>query len=374
MNSVLNRLKEISSAVMYAAEASDLETVLERIAHLSKELGGTKYAALGIPDGKGGLRYFKHAGMTDDQVEKVPHLPRGHGLLGALMRERETILLDDIGTDSRSYGFPDHHPPMHSFLGVPVQVGNQLYGMLYLSDKENGEPFNDEDQLLLETLAGYAALAIAGAELGQQKSRLRLLEERERIGMELHDGIIQSLYGIGMQVDLLRQDNDQIAADKLTPVIDSLNDVIEDIRDFILELRSRGSRQRTVKESIERIAQRLHPPHHIDITVNAPDDKPLFTPAVFESICLIINEAMSNAIRHASADHIRVDALQSRTMFKVVVRDDGEGFDVDVLDGQSGLGLRNMQQRARLYGGRVRIDTEIGCGTTLYIDIPLRSY
>jgi signal transduction histidine kinase len=374
MNSVLNRLKEISTAVMHAAEGTDLETVLERIAHLARELAGTKYAALGIPDGKGGLRYFKHAGMTDEQISKVPHLPRGHGLIGAIMQERESIRLDDMSDDERSYGFPEHHPPMHSFLGVPIQVSNQLYGMLYLSDKEDGEAFNEEDQLLIETLAGYAAVAIAGAELSQQKSRLRLLEERERIGMELHDGIIQSLYGIGMQVDILRQDNDQVPTTELSPVIDSLNDVIEDIREYITELRTRGSRQQSVKESIERLVQRLHPPRDLDITIDAPEDRPSFSPAVFESICLIINEAMSNAIRHAHADHIEIAVDQSRSMFNVIVRDDGKGFDVDVLNGQSGLGLRNMQQRARLYGGRVRIDTEIGCGTELYIDIPVKSY
>jgi signal transduction histidine kinase len=372
MNTVLNRIKEISSAVMYAAEATDLEAVFERIAEVSKELAGTKYAALGIPDGQGGLTYFKTAGLTDEEYAKIPHLPRGHGLLGAIMKERHPIRLPHMKDDTRSVGFPEHHPHMDSFLGVPIIVGQHLFGMLYLSDKVNGEPFNDDDQLLVETMAGFAALAIAGAQLREQQNRLNLLEERERIGMELHDGVIQSLYGIGMQVDIMRRQGSTIPAEKLNPLVDSLNDVIEDIRGFITNLRRRGGNQQTLRECLTFIKDRLHPPETITFEINAPDTPPPFTPAIFESICLIVNEAMSNAIRHAHAKHIRIDAKIISGFLYIDIVDDGQGFNYEVATNQNGLGLRNMQQRARLYGGEVNIESERDKGTQLSIKIPLR--
>lgn len=374
MISVLNRIKEISYAVMYAAEANDLETVLERIAEVARELAQTQYAALGVPDGQGGLRYFKHAGMDTETVAKIQHLPRGHGLIGAIMRGRKPVVLDDMGSDHRSSGFPENHPPMESFLGVPIIVGDHLYGMLYLSNKINGEKFNEEDLLLIETLAGYAALAIAGAEVSHQHTRLLMLEERERIGMELHDGIIQSLYGIGMQVELVRRTKDTIGKSDLDSVIDSLNDVIEDIRSYITRLRHDDSNSDTVREYMHQIKSRLHPPNSIEIAINAPDILPPFSPAAFESICLIINEALSNAIRHAEASAISLDVQVTRSHLVVIVEDNGIGFDMQVAEHKQGLGLRNMQQRARLYGGEVTINSEPEVGTRLVIEVPTYSY
>ncbi|MCU0514477.1 MAG: GAF domain-containing sensor histidine kinase [Anaerolineae bacterium] len=375
MNEVLSRLKEIASAVMYAAEASEAESVLQRIAEVARELVACRYAALGVPDGRGGLRYFKTVGMTPEEVALLEHMPRGHGLIGALMRERQSIRLERMQDDARSVGFPAHHPPMTSFLGVPVHLGHQLFGMLYLCDREDGQHFDERDQLLVETLAGYAALVISGSNLSQQRNRLTLLEERERIGMELHDGVIQSLYGVGMQVELLRSGGSTIAPDSLKNIVEGLNDVIEEIRGFITDLRYRSDGRQTVRDCIQVMLTRLHLPETIHAEIDAPETRPPFSPAVFESICLIVNEAISNAIRHADATRIRVRVQQDKYFFSVLVNDDGQGFDTSILkNGSGGLGLHNMKRRARLYGGDVSIDTAPGRGTTLNIQIPVRAY
>ncbi|MEL6525069.1 MAG: GAF domain-containing protein, partial [Chloroflexota bacterium] len=150
MKDVLKQLKEISGAVMFAAEARDLEDVLERIADAARELIKTKYAALGVPDGRGGLEYFKTSGMTDDEEALISHRPRGNGMIGAIMRERKVIRLNDMTGDPRTSGFPANHPEMNSFLGAPIIVANHLYGMLYLTDKLNGDPFTEEDETLVE--------------------------------------------------------------------------------------------------------------------------------------------------------------------------------------------------------------------------------
>lgn len=367
----LRQLNEIATAVMYAAEAGNIEQVLERIAQVSRSLVRARYAALGVPDGEGGLKFFKVAGMTDEEIAKLAHLPRGHGLIGAIMQERRALRLEHMRDDARSAGFCAHHPRMDSLLGVPIQIGEQLFGTLYLCDREDGQPFTQEDEWLVETMAGYAALAIAGSQLSEQQSRLQILEERERIGMELHDGVIQSLYAIGMQLDLMRL-NEQATGEGLGQVIHNLNSVIDDIRRYILNLHSSDYQQRTIYERLEDMLGRLYKPQNLAIHLDAPHDKPLFTPATFEAICQMANEAISNAVRHSKAENITIITRQENNLFRITIADDGQGFDVSQISDHSGLGLRNIQQRAALHGGRVEIESAPGRGTQLTILIPVR--
>src|SRR3712207_2011732 len=114
MNVVLASLKDIAEAVMHAAEAGTLEEVLERIAQVTQQVVHARYAALGVPDGRGSLRYFKVVGVSHAQIDKIGHYPVGLGLLGAIMHERKTIRLTNMKDDPRSIGFPQHHPVMTS--------------------------------------------------------------------------------------------------------------------------------------------------------------------------------------------------------------------------------------------------------------------
>lgn len=372
MTSIVKQLNEISSAVMYATEGIDLEDVLKRIAEISRNLVQCKYAALGIPDNNGGLKYFKVSGISDEDAAKMDHLPRGHGLIRAPMRERKVIRLPRMQDDERSVGFPEHHPSMTSLLGVPIQMGEQLFGVLYLSDRHDGKPFTDEDQQLIETMAGYAALTIVGAMSNEQQSQLKVLEERERIGMELHDGVIQSLYGLGMQVDLMRLDDD-LHADQLVPIVEGLDTIISDIRGYIMKLRTIDGQQQTIQECLEETAQKLNMPSTIDVEINGTTQIPPFPPATFEGICLIINEALSNAVRHSQADQIVIAADISDNKFNVSIQDNGKGFDFVSIE-ETGLGLANMHRRARIYGGHIQVDTAVGKGTRLEIAIPIKSF
>lgn len=306
---ILNRLKDMASAVMSAAEAGSLEQVLQRIAHVSGELVNAHYAALGIPDGKGSLKYFKVAGMSPEQVSRIGHLPVGYGLLGAIMKERKAVRLERMQDDPRSGGFCSGHPTMTSLLGVPIQVGAQLFGILYLCDRLDGQPFSEQDEWLVETIAGYAALAITGLQLSEQQSRLTLLEERERIGMELHDGIIQSLYAVGMHLDLIRTEP-SAPVPTLKPAIADLNTIIEDIRRYILNLKASSYRAGTIYDCLQDVLTRLHIPETVTIEIDAPHTHPPFTPHTFEAICQMVNEAVSNALRHANANSIKISTRE----------------------------------------------------------------
>jgi signal transduction histidine kinase len=373
MNSVLANLKDIAEAVMRAAEAGTLEQVLAQIAFVTQQLIHARYTALGVPDGTGSLRFFKVVGVTPAQIQAIGHYPVGRGLLGVIMHERQPLRLERMSDDPRSVGFPANHPRMDRLLGVPIALGPNLYGMLYLCDREDGEPFTEQDQWLVETLAGYAALAIAGVQLSEQTGRLVLLEERERVGRELHDGTIQSLYAIGMQLQLMRLS--QPEPDPTLPgIIHDLDNVIEDIRRYILNLKVTAYEQQSLRDSLDDVVTRLHLPAELQVSIEAPSRQPPFPPPVLESVCQIAYEALSNVIRHAHAQNVRLITNETESTFQLVVEDNGSGFDMQATSGQDGLGLRNIQQRARILGGTIQIQSVPGAGTRLTLTLPLTGF
>lgn len=372
MPSVLRQLKTIAESVMYAAEADTLGEVLQRIADISRETVGARYAALGVPDGSGSLEFFEISGMTPEDAHRIAHPPLGRGLLGAIMTEREPIRLNNIQQDPRSIGFPENHPSMTRFLGVPILVGQQLFGMFYLTDRIDGQPFDEVDQWLIETTAGYAALAIAGARLRQQQRQLALLEERQRISMDLHDGVIQSIYAIGMYLDMMRSSG-RIQPSDLDSAINNLNEVIEDIRGYIMNLSRRASAEQTIQHCLTSVVERLHIPSGVQVTVDAPAAPMPFNDTLQEAICQMAQEALSNIIRHADARSIHLAAHIVDKRFTLSIHDDGRGFDPSSAEQGEGLGLRNIRQRASLHKGELTITSAPGQGSTVILRLPVTS-
>ncbi len=159
------RLVALHRASLELVNELNQDHVLEHIVHMAREQAGARYAALGVVDEEGNLERFIPVGMQPEEIQRIPHWPVGLGLLGALLKERQTIRIPNIAADPRSAGFPPGHPPMQSFLGVPIMLGESLLGLIYLTDKENSPEFTGEDQRVIETLAAYAAVAISNARL-----------------------------------------------------------------------------------------------------------------------------------------------------------------------------------------------------------------
>ncbi len=369
METIISKLNQITVAVIRAAESPQLEEALQHIVNVARELVGASYAALGIPDDKGGLYMFKVAGISDEQIKAIGHLPVGKGLLGAIMSERQTIRLNNMADNPRSSGFPAHHPPMQSLLGVPIVVGGQLFGTFYLCNREDGQPFTQEDQWIIEILAGYAALAISGVEVNQQRNKLALLEDRERIRMELHDGVIQSLYALGMHVELMRQ-LETVPPSELDTVVSGLNDAIEQIRHFIMNILLQDYSSYPLNGMLEEIIQRFHLADRVAVTLDCPAIRAPFTPAVAEGVRHILNEAVSNVARHSQATQFQITVEQRKGWIEFRLIDNGTGFDDEQVRSQSGLGLSNMERRALAYGGEVVIRSVIGNGTELLLRLP----
>jgi signal transduction histidine kinase len=176
------RLRALLNAVVGIGTDLDLRSTLERIVVAACRLAGARYGALGVIGPDRTLVEFITHGMSAEDHERIGDLPRGHGVLGVLIEDPRPIRLPDIGAHPRAYGFPAHHPPMHSFLGVPVRIRDQVFGNLYLAEKRAGEQFSDDDEELVVALAVAAGAAIENARLyAQMRRRQRWLEAAAEI-------------------------------------------------------------------------------------------------------------------------------------------------------------------------------------------------
>src|SRR5262245_60613104 len=179
-----DRLRVLVDAGIALSSELSLDALLQKLVETAAELTGARYAALGVIDRSGtGLERFLTRGVDAETFAAIGELPRGRGILGALIRDAKPLRLDDLTQDPRSSGFPAHHPPMHSFLGVPILLRGVAFGNLYLAEKENGESFSDEDGELMQLLASQAAVAIENSRLYETSTRwLRHLESLGEIG------------------------------------------------------------------------------------------------------------------------------------------------------------------------------------------------
>ncbi|CAN5217023.1 two-component system sensor histidine kinase [soil metagenome] len=181
------RLRALIRANSIVAGEIRLPVVLRQIVEAARELAGAKYAALGVIGHRGDLEQFIHVGMDESIAAKIGRLPRGEGVLGALITQSEVVRLDDLREHPAAVGFPEHHPPMGSFLGVPIRVGGNVFGNLYLTDSEDGS-FTDEDEQLVVALASSAGIAIQNARLYEQS-------EKQRAWLSASADVTQRLFG-----------------------------------------------------------------------------------------------------------------------------------------------------------------------------------
>lgn len=372
-NRQLSALNEAALAI--AAELS-LDKVLAKIVDLARDLIGAQYAALGVPNSEGYLETFVHSGMPTEIAKQIPHLPQGHGLLGLLIDEPRPIRIPHIANHARSVGFPPGHPEMESFLGVPVLAGSMVLGNLYLTNKLDSPEFSAEDQAMVEMLAAHVAVAIQNARLYEQVGRLAIVDERARIGMDLHDGVIQSIYAVGLILESTRleiQKSNVAAADGLLEnAITSLNDTIRDIRNFILDLRPHRF-SGNLEQGLSRLVREFQANTMVSVTLSVPPEvvMTLSTPVV-RAIFLTTQEALANVARHARATEVTVTAQNHLRGVELVITDNGRGFDVSAMRQAVGHGLANMRARAEDLHGTFRINSAPGKGTVIRLTFPLR--
>jgi signal transduction histidine kinase len=359
-----NRLRRLVEGAAAVAGQTDLHAVLTTTVEIGMELTGARYGALGVVGDDGGLIDFLHRGLSDAEANAISHQPEGLGVLGTITRKAETVRLADISEHPDSVGFPDGHPKMHTFLGVPIRAGVEVFGNLYLTDPP-GE-FGPEDEAIVEALAMIAGSAVRTVRLQRRLRTLAVVEDRERIARDLHDTVIQNLFGAGLSLQALSQ---KIDDPELRTVLDlnvrTLNDSIAGLREFIFDL----NQPMGLPEEIGELIADLVGLHDVSIDVSYTGNLRGMPDEVVDNAILIVREAVSNAIRHSESTKISVQIHGEDKSIRVIVMDDGIGFDPTAETG--GLGLANLRTRALRLGGELRIDTAPGRGATVEVRLPV---
>lgn len=520
MNGDDPRVTRLLDAVLLVTGDLDLDTILRRIVEAACALVDARYGALGViaEDGQG-LQNFVYHGIGDEEAERIGNLPEGHGVLGLLIEQPHPVRLDDLAEHASSYGFPEHHPAMHRFLGAPIRVRGQAFGNLYLTEKQGGQPFTQDDEDLVVGLAAVAGAAIENARLyddvqrreawrdavlelsravlagepthmvrdrmvrfatvlvdaesgclvephadglwvlssvgdapepgftpglappawrslrsgevirddhgpllggpvmwipihegaeavaalgvgrdrpfsvpeerqlsgyGAQLSflwsyeraqedlhRLSLVEERERIGRDLHDTVIQRLFatGLSLQATIRRAEDRPEVASRLEQAVDDIDLTVKEIRSTIFALQSGGDRPQSVRSSVLEVIEEVAP-----LLVRSPRvrfEGPLdtmVTDHLVEHLLPVVREALTNVAKHAAANDVEVELSGDTQRLRLRVVDDGVGIPVNA-DG--GFGLENLRGRAESLGGRFRLGSrQDGTGTVLIWEIP----
>ena len=363
---------------------------LRHIAEAARRLAGAQYAALGVarPDGQG-LSEFVTVGLTTDQETAIGSRPSGLGVLGVLLQRKEPLRIGRLGDHPKSVGFPSNHPPMESFLGVPIRRGNIILGSLYLTNKEGGGDFTEEDELAVEALGAYSAVAVYNLQmLSRQRSLVSGLiaaqeEERRAVAYDLHDGLTQYVMASHAHLEAFKHahdtGNEERADRELSQGLSYLKEAVLESRRLVNGLRLlalddlglAGALEQLLHEEKERAGwQNAEFAHNV---AERRFDKSLET-AVYR----VAQEALTNSRKHAESDRVRLTLLERHEpdeksgTLTLEVRDWGKGFVPENRIGEEGrVGLQGMIERANLLGAEHEIQSKPGSGAVVKAVFPV---
>ncbi len=356
--------------------------MLGQVLEVARELTGARYAALGVlDDEKRELHRFLFAGVDEQTRNEIGPLPRGRGILGELIRNPQPLRLERIDRDPRSYGFPPGHPPMTTFLGVPIEIRGEVYGNLYLTEKRDGALFDEIDEELVVLLSQWAAVAIENArQIGAERLRLSLEAaegERRRWARELHDEALQELGALKVLLDANRDGgSDDASAAVFGQAIGHVEHGIQSLEEIIADLRPASLDELGLAAAVEALAERaaatagMQVTSHVDLGERSGELPARLAPELEVAIYRLVQEGVRNAVKHADGTLVRIRIVRHGELIEAAVNDDGRGFDPATVG--SGLGLLGIKERVSLAGGAVEIESDSSAGTTVKARFPVR--
>ncbi|MET9175107.1 GAF domain-containing sensor histidine kinase [Streptomyces misionensis] len=371
-------LAAVSSALLAMSRHLETRDVLKTIVASARELLDAQYAALGVPDDHGGFAQFVVDGVSDAQWKAIGPLPRQHGILAAMLHEAHPQRLADVRRDPRFEGWPQAHPDLVDFLGLPIRADDEVIGALFLANKNCPKPdggcgFTEEDEELLALLAQHAAIALTNARLYERSRELTIAEERSRLAHELHDAVSQKLFSLRLtaQAAAALVDRDPARAKgELHQVAALAAEAADELRAAVVELRPAALDEDGLIATLRTQIQVLDRAHSARVTFTGAGYRAL--PAAQEEALLrVAQEALHNALRHARAEHVDVSVERRGGGAVLRVADDGDGFDPAAV-GRAGrhLGLVSMRDRASGVGGTLTVESAPGKGTTIEMEVP----
>ncbi|HTS97283.1 MAG TPA: GAF domain-containing sensor histidine kinase [Streptosporangiaceae bacterium] len=371
---VLQRVSQVVAAVARQLSTRD---VLQMIVRSARSLVNARYAALGVPDDHGSFAEFVVDGIPDSQRRQIGPLPRQHGMLGVLLREGQPMRVTDIRADPRFEGWPDAHPDMSDFLGVPIRDGRDVLGIIFAACKRVPGGFTDRDERLLGLFASHAAIALTNARLYERGRELSVLEERARLARELHDAVSQKLFSIRAKARaaevLVGRDPDRASAE-IRSVAELSGQAHAELRAVIDGLAPPDLAAGGLAASLRSYAVLAGRTYGAEVRFHAAPGLPALGAREETAVYRVAQEALHNALRHSGAAVICVSLTARRRRVILEVTDRGRGFAAqtplaapDRFTG--GLGLASMHERAASAGGTLTVRSAPGEGTLVRLEL-----
>jgi signal transduction histidine kinase len=375
------------------------EEALRHIAEAARVLAGARYAALGVARPitarmlkENGpmqeLDQFITVGITPSQANALGALPRGRGVLGLLLTRTEPLRIDVLAEHPASVGFPPHHPPMDSFLGVPIRRGDTILGSLYLTNKQGGGTFTEADEIAVRALGAYAAVAIHSLQmLSRQHALVRNLiraqeEERRAVAHDLHDGLTQYVMGAHAHLEGFRsaqRDGKGEKADReIELALKYLKQAVIESRRLVNGLRSLALDGLGLVGALEQLLaeEKVHADwEHAAFLHNIAEQR--FDKMLETAVYRVAQEALTNVRKHANTTRVRLllqvedNSQTNAPQLRLEVRDWGRGFEPEhQANERDHFGLQGMMERVRLLGGAYELRSAPGQGTTIETVFP----
>jgi signal transduction histidine kinase len=398
---VRGRFEGLLSASVALFSERSLDRVLQQVVDSARDVTGARYAALGVlaPD-QASLSQFVTSGISQAERDRIGALPTGRGLLGLLIREPKAVRTRDITRHPQRYGFPRHHPPMKTFLGVPIVSRGQVFGNLYLTEKLGAPEFDAEDQAIAVLLAAHAAVAIENARLNDEAQRLlgqvrEMQRQRDLSFAMMNHELRNALAGVyGWAERLVRGKSPDTAARAAREVYESAERTITLLNNFLDLTRLDAGKVRPVWRTvdvpgaIEHALSGVRPAadaKRVPLEVQGADRATTVRTDPVRLEQILVN-LLSNAVRHGpegQAVVVRVTAVDSEMRF--AVSDRGPGIPPD-LQGRifepferfdphsglgTGLGLPVSRRLAEVLGGRLTVESAVGRGATFTLALPI---
>lgn len=381
---VLQVLQDVARSL---SSELNLDPLLHRIlASAVQVMGASAGSLLLLDEGADELIFAVIEGGGGEALAGT-RMPADKGIAGWVATHGEPLIIDDVNRDDRHYREIDHDYDFTtaSLLCVPMIAKRKVIGVLQLLNEESGKYFTNADQEILTTFAAQSAVAIENARLYQslreEHDRLIAVEEdvRRHLARELHDGPTQLLAAIIMSANFVKEaikhDSLEHAMKELNEMLPVAEKALHQVRTLLFNLRPLILETQGLVPALDAYAQRLREVEGLNAVLNATGDFGRLSHNAEVAIFSIVQEAITNAKKHAQASRIDIEVTPSGDNLSVIVRDDGVGFDVKAVTGRyeerGSLGVLNMRERAELVNGELSLTSQPGKGTTIMLQLPL---
>ncbi|MDE3111667.1 MAG: GAF domain-containing sensor histidine kinase [Chloroflexota bacterium] len=358
---------EISTAIL---EGAALAKVLRLIADAARRLVGGDYALIATPAvGSASLLVRVVSGGGAGALRGMP-IPGESSLAGAAMTAGNGLVIGDAQADPRAYGAKVGALRIGPLIVMPLSARGHAFGILEVSRVRGRQPFEAGDLERVAAFAGQASIALEYARAQRELRRLAVMDDRERIARELHDGAIQSLFAVGMelQATALRASNEKVKS-RLQESVDRIDAVIRDLRGYIFGLRPNILEDRTLEQSLEQLGVEFEERSGVLVVSEIDARVAKAMEPIAGEVVQIAREAISNVGRHSGATTCRLSLRRAEGGALLEIADDGTGFDPSTVG--PGQGLRDMRERAAALGGSVEIVAAASKGTDVRVSLPV---